>query len=105
LRRFPFKLLKIDRSFISDISLEPHSVEIPRAIVTLAHNLGLAALAEGIETEEQLTQLKALGCELGQGFLFSRPLVPALARKLIGRSLPLSTGNGVRSSHQSAILG
>jgi EAL domain-containing protein (putative c-di-GMP-specific phosphodiesterase class I) len=64
-------------------------VEIARTIVTLAHNLGLVALAEGIETEAQLTTLRALGCEFGQGYWFSRPVAPDVARHLIGQRLPV----------------
>jgi diguanylate cyclase (GGDEF)-like protein/PAS domain S-box-containing protein len=92
LRRFPFRVLKVDRSFVSDISSDPHSVEITRAVVTLAHNLGLTALAEGIETEEQLTKLQALGCEFGQGYWFSRAVAPEIAQHFIGHCLPLAGG-------------
>jgi diguanylate cyclase (GGDEF)-like protein/PAS domain S-box-containing protein len=88
LTRFALKLLKVDRSFVSQISSDPRSVEIARTIVTLAHNLGLTALAEGIETEEQLSKLQAIGCEFGQGYLFSAPVPPDVARELIGRCLP-----------------
>jgi EAL domain-containing protein (putative c-di-GMP-specific phosphodiesterase class I) len=91
LRRFPFRVLKVDRSFISDISSDPHSVEIARAVVTLAHNLGLAAVAEGIETEEQLTKLQTLGCEFGQGYWFSPAVAPEVARRFIGHCFPLSS--------------
>jgi diguanylate cyclase (GGDEF)-like protein/PAS domain S-box-containing protein len=88
LTRFALKLLKVDRSFVSQISSDPRSVEIARTIVTLAHNLGLTALAEGIETEEQLSRLQALGCEFGQGYLFSPPVPPDVALGLVGRCLP-----------------
>jgi diguanylate cyclase (GGDEF)-like protein/PAS domain S-box-containing protein len=88
LTRFALKLLKVDRSFVSQISSDPRSVEIARTIVTLAHNLGLTALAEGIETEEQLNKLQALGCEFGQGFLFSPPVPPDVALGFVGRCLP-----------------
>lgn len=85
LTRLPLKILKVDRSFVSKMSSDPRSEEIVRAIVTLAHNLGLKAVAEGVETGEQLAKLQVLGCELGQGYWFSRPVSPALAGALIGR--------------------
>ncbi len=88
LTRFPLQLLKVDRSFVSQTSSDPRSVEVVRAILGLAQNLGLATLAEGIETEEQFRQLQALGCEFGQGFWFSRPVRAEAAQSLIGRVLP-----------------
>jgi PAS domain S-box-containing protein len=73
LQRFPVDTLKIDRSFISGMGTDSESHEIVRIIVILAHSLGLKVVAEGIETQEQMDTLKHLGCELGQGYLFSRP--------------------------------
>ena len=73
LQRFPVDTLKIDRSFISGMGTDLESHEIVRIIVILAHSLGLKVVAEGIETQEQMDTLKHLGCELGQGYLFSRP--------------------------------
>ena len=89
LTRLPLKVLKVDRIFVNQISGDPRGVEIARTIVTLAHNLGLVALAEGIETEVQLTTLVALGCEFGQGYWFSRPVGADVAETLIGHRLPL----------------
>ncbi|OLE52875.1 MAG: hypothetical protein AUG51_15950 [Acidobacteria bacterium 13_1_20CM_3_53_8] len=74
LHRFPIDALKIDRAFISRIGAGGDNSEIARAIVMLAHSLGMDVIAEGVETEEQLLTLKALGCEYGQGNLFSPPL-------------------------------
>ncbi|GAC1300778.1 MAG: EAL domain-containing protein [Vulcanimicrobiaceae bacterium] len=88
LMRLPLKLLKVDRSFVSQISSNERSVEIARTIVTLAHNLGLTALAEGIESAEQLAKLRSIGCEFGQGFWFSPPVSPADAQRLVGHRLP-----------------
>jgi len=85
LTRFPLKVLKVDRSFVGKISSDPCSAEIARTIVTLAHNLGLTALAEGIETEGQLATLRRLGCEFGQGYFFSPPVGPDSAKDFIGR--------------------
>jgi diguanylate cyclase (GGDEF)-like protein/PAS domain S-box-containing protein len=89
LTRFPLKALKVDRSFVSQITSNPRSAVVARTVVTLAHSLGLGALAEGIETEQQLSKLQDLGCELGQGFWFSKPVHADIAQHLIGHVLPL----------------
>ena len=87
LHRLPIDSLKIDRSFVS--CMAPDSAEIVRAIVGLAHNLGLDVIAEGVETYDQLEQLKVLGCEFGQGFLFSRPVESFEAEALLKSTTPL----------------
>jgi diguanylate cyclase (GGDEF)-like protein/PAS domain S-box-containing protein len=74
LRQFPINTLKIDRSFISTMSDNGENAEIVQAIITLAHNLGMDVVAEGVETAEQLAYLKTLRCEYGQGYFFSKPL-------------------------------
>ncbi len=74
LRRFPIDNLKIDRSFIEQMNYDLENLEIVRVIITLAKTLGMDAISEGVETTQQLQQLKALGCEFGQGYLFSKPL-------------------------------
>src|SRR5215470_3235748 len=73
LHRFPLNYLKIDRSFVSRLTTDNDNA-IVRTISTLARNLGMEVIAEGIETDEQYQQLKMLGCEYGQGYLFSRPV-------------------------------
>ena len=83
LHRFPVDTLKIDRSFISRMGTAGEDLEIVRTIVSLAHNLRLTVLAEGVETEDQLTGLKGLGCEYAQGFLFARPLAPGAVEDLL----------------------
>jgi diguanylate cyclase (GGDEF)-like protein len=77
LHRFPAKYLKIDRSFIKDICNNSESLKITELIVTLAHSLNMEAIAEGVETQEQLDCLHALDCKYVQGYLFSPP-VPAI---------------------------
>ena len=72
LGRIPVDTLKIDRTFISNMDRDPESREIVRIIIMLAHNLGLKAVAEGTETEEQVNLLKQLNCEMAQGYYFSR---------------------------------
>lgn len=74
LQRFPVRTLKIDRSFISRIGSAGENAEIVRTILTLAHDLGMNAVGEGVETEAQRAHLADLGCELGQGYFFARPL-------------------------------
>jgi EAL domain-containing protein (putative c-di-GMP-specific phosphodiesterase class I) len=73
LRSFPFDKIKIDRCFISGLAAGDDSVAIVLAIAGLAKNLGMATTAEGVETKQQLQQVKALGCSEMQGFLFSPP--------------------------------
>jgi diguanylate cyclase (GGDEF)-like protein len=82
LHRFPLNYLKIDRSFVDRMTTDGDDA-IVRTIATLARNLGMEVIAEGIETDEQYTRLKALGCEYGQGFLFSRPVNVEAATRLI----------------------
>jgi diguanylate cyclase (GGDEF)-like protein/PAS domain S-box-containing protein len=77
LGRLPVSVLKVDRSFVRGLPHERTSAELTRHIVGLAHGLGMLALAEGIETEEQRRCLADLGCDLGQGFLFARPMPAA----------------------------
>ncbi|MCL2923506.1 MAG: EAL domain-containing protein [Trichodesmium sp. MAG_R04] len=83
LHRFPIDTLKIDKSFVTNMGVKSENYKIVRAIVTLAHSLGLDVVAEGIETEEQLIQLKNLGCEYGQGFFFSQPINATEATELL----------------------
>jgi EAL domain-containing protein (putative c-di-GMP-specific phosphodiesterase class I) len=76
LHRFPIDMLKVDRSFVGTMEDGSENGEIVRTVIALGKTLGLSIVAEGIETIHQLHQLRILGCEYGQGYLFSRP-VPA----------------------------
>src|SRR5215212_9692080 len=74
LNRFPVDTLKIDRSFVTSMNETDDSSQIVKTIITLAGNLGMQVVAEGVETEEQLEQLRSLKCQYAQGFYFSKPL-------------------------------
>ncbi|GFK92916.1 putative signaling protein [Fundidesulfovibrio magnetotacticus] len=79
LRRLPIDGLKVDRSFVAAMIEDKASLAIVRAVVDLARNMDLTVVAEGVETREQHDTLKGLGCDLGQGWLYARPLGPAAA--------------------------
>jgi PAS domain S-box-containing protein len=87
LHRFPLDGLKIDRSFVNNTSERRDYAAVIQAIITLARNLGIEVVAEGLETPEQVALLQALDCEFGQGYYFSRPL-PADAAEALLRSPP-----------------
>ncbi len=74
LHRFPIDVLKIDRSFIAGMGVNGKNSAVARTIVALAHNLGMEVIAEGVETAQQMEQLRELNCEYGQGYFFSKPL-------------------------------
>jgi len=83
LRDFPVDLLKIDRSFITDVTERHDDAVITRAVINLAHNLGIQVVAEGVETMEQLVFLKNHRCDLAQGYLISRPVPAAVLEKAL----------------------
>ena len=85
LHRFPMDILKIDRSFVTRIDEAEGNLAIVRAIVTLAHQLGMEVVAEGLQTEEQRVKLRSLGCEYGQGFFLSEPVPADRAEELLMR--------------------
>ncbi len=87
LHRFPVSTLKIDRAFIDMMMGDTENFEIVRTIRTLAHSLGMQVVAEGIETDEQLSMLVSLGCELGQGFYFSQPVTAYEAASMLTRTM------------------
>jgi len=85
LNRLPVDTLKIDQSFVGNMCDRRGNLEIVRTIVALAHNLSMDVVAEGVETAEQLAELRAMGCDYGQGYLFSRPVEAREARTLMER--------------------
>jgi EAL domain-containing protein (putative c-di-GMP-specific phosphodiesterase class I) len=89
LKRLPITKLKIDQSFVRDITIDPNDMAIVVAIMSMAKSLDLDIIAEGIETAGQLVLLRANGCAVGQGYFFSVPLSPEDAAGLL-RGKPLS---------------
>jgi diguanylate cyclase (GGDEF)-like protein/PAS domain S-box-containing protein len=87
LRRFPFDRIKIDKSFIDDLATQNESIEIVRAIVTLANGLGMSTIAEGVESAVQVDKLRELGCDQIQGYVFSPPRPAADVARLFARKL------------------
>lgn len=83
LRRFPVDAIKIDQGFVADIGRDPSGPAIVAAVSDLAHALGLHVTAEGVETQEQHDVVTGVGCELAQGFLYSRPLPASAVRDLL----------------------
>lgn len=97
LMRFPFDKLKMDISFVREITCSPRSAAIARTIIAMAHNLNLKVIAEGIESEGQLGYLRDHGCDEMQGFYFSKPLTARDFEQLLreGRSLAFSPGKSL----------
>jgi diguanylate cyclase (GGDEF)-like protein/PAS domain S-box-containing protein len=86
LRHFPVDMIKVDRSFIQGMEEETKDAAIAANLVTLAHALGVLAIAEGIESDGQLTSLRGLGCDLAQGFLFAKPMPAAQVQSVLSGS-------------------
>jgi EAL domain-containing protein (putative c-di-GMP-specific phosphodiesterase class I) len=85
LQRFPVDTLKIDRAFISRMDTDPATHQIVRIIVMLAHGLHLKVVAEGVETQAQVELLKEIGCELAQGYLYSKPAPAEAIEQLLSK--------------------
>jgi diguanylate cyclase (GGDEF)-like protein len=84
LKRFPLDILKVHRSFVSGLGEEPEDAAIVTAVINMAHALGLVTIADGVETRDQLEHLKAVGCDVGQGFYFARPRPSEAIAALLG---------------------
>lgn len=85
LKRFPISFLKIDRSFVNGLGTDDDDSAIVRATIALAHGLNLRVVAEGVETDDQLSRLSDLQCEYGQGYLFSKPIDPKAFQSFLGQ--------------------
>ena len=90
LRHFPVDVIKVDRSFVQGIGVDPKDAAITANVVSLAHALGLVAIAEGIESADQAVSLRRLGCDLAQGYMFARPAPAADIEALLTDGRPLS---------------
>jgi diguanylate cyclase (GGDEF)-like protein len=90
LRRFPMDIIKVAKTFVDDIAVDPQASAVARAIVQLGRLLRLTTIAEGIEGAEQLERLRECGCELGQGYYFAKPLDPDEVEALLFRPVPLA---------------
>lgn len=101
LHRFPINTLKIDRSFVRTMEAGSENGEIVRTIIALAKSLKLSVIAEGIESIHQLHQLRVLGCEYGQGYLFSRPVPEEEAERLLSDS---HRWQSILPRHRSGII-
>ena len=87
LRQLPLDTIKVDRSFVTDLDVRDPNVGIIRAVVSLAHGLGITVVAEGIETEEQARRLRELGCDMGQGYAWAHPAEPIRVGQFVHRRL------------------
>ena len=74
LKKMPVEILKIDRSFVQDVTTNPDDAAIVNAVITMAHRLGLKVIAEGVENQAQLDHLREQGCDFAQGYFLGRPL-------------------------------
>jgi len=108
LKQLPIDSVKLDRSFVRGATSDPDDAALVMAIVTLAHNLKLNVIAEGIETPEQLAFLRLLRCDEGQGFLFGKPMPPAVFESSITtdpnrKVFVLSKSRASRINHLHAV--
>jgi EAL domain-containing protein (putative c-di-GMP-specific phosphodiesterase class I) len=88
LKRFDVRALKIDKSFISGLPQDSENAAITRAIIAMAHGLKMAVVAEGVETDEQLTLLEQYGCDMAQGYLLGRPQSQEAIAQMLAGPLP-----------------
>ena len=94
LKRFPVDTLKIDRSFVEGLGADSQALAIVQGIVALAKALNLSVTGEGVETPAQHTQLRELGCDRGQGYLYARPLAATDLAGLLAQTSPWPAEHG-----------
>ena len=106
LRQLPLDTIKIDRSFVTDLDVRDPNVGIIRAVVSLAHGLGITVVAEGIETDEQARRLRELGCDMGQGYAWAHPADPVRVGAHVAHQLAgAGTGQGEVAAGGTAVAG
>ena len=103
LNRFPMDVLKIDRSFLQGLASGPEDSALARAIIQIARTLKMKTIAEGIERPDQILRLRALGCDLGQGYLLSHPVAPEEIAALLPGPLIAHAGGSSSRSAQTAV--
>ena len=99
LHSFAFDKIKIDRTFISDLDDNHHSMAIVRAVIDLGHSLNIPVLAEGVETQLQHTMLLGRGCDEVQGYLIGRPLPIEMYSELVGRNSASERNRALLTGH------
>jgi diguanylate cyclase (GGDEF)-like protein/PAS domain S-box-containing protein len=104
LHSLPLDTLKIDISFVRLLETDPENAEIVKVIIKLAHNLGMEAIAEGVETQAQRLQLKSLGCDFAQGYLLAKPLPPLEIERLLATPQPALLSREMRKDKKPATV-
>jgi EAL domain-containing protein (putative c-di-GMP-specific phosphodiesterase class I) len=104
LRQLPLDTIKVDRSFVTDLDVQDPNVGIIRAVVSLAHGLGITVVAEGIENHEQAQRLRDLGCDLGQGFAWAHPADPVRIGGFVARQLDQRRSPKSRSRNRKMLM-
>jgi diguanylate cyclase (GGDEF)-like protein len=104
LKRFPFDKLKLDISFVRNITREAESAAIALAVIAMAHSLNLKVVAEGVETEGQMSYLRLHGCDEMQGYYFSRPLPGSAIERLVREDRRLTLGSRIDERPENTLL-
>jgi EAL domain-containing protein (putative c-di-GMP-specific phosphodiesterase class I) len=105
LRMLPLDTQKIDRSFLREVDSDPHTMPLVRAIVALAHSLGLSVTAEGVENHRQLEALRSVGCDHVQGYLIGEPICAEAVEALLDEASQQAAGTGSKRQLRVAARG